>query len=129
MKKYISILDALHPSIWTGEVRRPENYTILEKGSSIVIAVPVPGCSKDDIELTYSKNRISLSYDLDVHKLTGTAEKDSPALGNLITRGRQDFRIDDSLDPEKATASVINGLLVIEVPPNRGGYAGLIEIK
>ena len=88
---------------------------IKEKEQSYQLEADLPGLTKDDIQLDYEDNVLSIS----AHQETGKDEKDEE--GNYIRRERssrsykRQFLIKD-IDQENIKATFENGVLTVDLP-------------
>ncbi|SFH63817.1 Hsp20/alpha crystallin family protein [Pisciglobus halotolerans] len=88
---------------------------IKEKDKAYTLEADLPGLTKEDIQLDYRNNVLSIS----AHQETGKDEKDEE--GNYIRRERstrsysRQFLLRD-IDEENITAKFENGVLTVDLP-------------
>ena len=110
------------------EVFGPSNLANIyeEQDGTQVLEILVPGYSKEDLEITTEQDYL---------KIKGKQKKSNESRHYI----RQEFRprridltygIPDTLDPEKTSAKVSNGILTVRIPKREGSAKrNLISIE
>ena len=84
-------------------------YELRDTEHEISVSLDVPGVKLEDIEVT-------LEDDGKVLAIKGHREKKNNEGGSFTSRFSQSFSLDPTVDPEKFTAKLDNGVLVVSAP-------------
>jgi len=101
---------------------------VLETEEDCVIWVDVPGLEKKDLEISISGSILSLKGEKSTQKANGK-EKESPARSELWSgKFERTVQLPDSVDPEKVTADLKEGVLKVTVAKKSAWKARQIAI-
>ena len=78
--------------------------------SSCIIRMATPGLSRDDLEVSLSEGKLSISYEQEETKNSNF---------RFQKAFRQSWTLGDAFDEEKITANYSDGVLTVEVPRNK----------
>jgi HSP20 family protein len=114
------IFPFFEPSVFESERKPSIPVNIIERRDSLEVEIPVPGFSKEAINLQVEGNRTL--------KIEGKAEPATDNSHGVIRQKRfsidsftKKFRLGNDLNPEKITATVENGLLRITIAKSAAG--------
>lgn len=99
---------------------------LIDCGTSLRIEAEVPGCTEKDLEISVTQGVVSIS---------GEREIEPPKDHSILRQERQAVRFSRSyelpcrIDPEKAEATVRDGLLCLVLPKPAEAQPKKIEIK
>jgi HSP20 family protein len=99
---------------------------VLERGDEYIIALDLPGVPQDQIELTVEnwtltvRGRVSQRYPRD-----GQVIRCEYGLGDYYRQ----FRLGESIDPERISAEWANGTLTIHLPKAQSAQARQVPIQ
>jgi HSP20 family protein len=88
--------------------RTSPRYEILDNDEEVKITLDVPGVNAEDIN-------VSIEDDGKVLSISGQREKESTS-GSYTTKFSQEFLLDPSVDIDKFTADLKNGVLIVAAP-------------
>ena len=121
--KIDSLLDDLLYSHSLNEY--PVQSNILSKENEILIQLQVPGIPKEEININYKNNQLSVSYD---------APKEDYIEGEYIQQQifldgfKNTFKLSDDLDTKNISANSDNGILNITIPRKKNKNSTRIKI-
>lgn len=108
----------------TVEHYQPPAIDIFETDEGLTLIADVPGLAKDDLEI---------SFDQGVLTLEGKASEGSAGEGLFgefsVTGYYRQFRIPESIDPDKTTAELKDGVLTLQLRKAEAAKPKKIEIK
>jgi len=88
--------------------RTSPRYQILDNDEEVKISLDLPGVKAEDIN-------VSIEDDGKVLSISGQREKESTS-GSYTTKFSQEFFLDPSVDIDKFTADLKNGVLIVSAP-------------
>ena len=111
------------------ETRSSEKYikpavNIIETEEGLTLTADIPGASKDALEVNVEKGILTVSAPL-VWKIPGNPTYTEFELASYYRQ----FSIPESLDHQKAKATLANGILTLTVPKAEKAKPRRIEIK
>lgn len=99
---------------------------IYESGTSMRLLADMPGAEKDTAEITVANGVLTIEAPARVDRPAGY---DLAGQEYEIGRYRRDFRLSDSLDHEKISARMRNGVLELTIPKRARAQKRTIRIE
>ncbi len=111
------------------ETRSNETYirpavNIIETEEGLVLTADIPGASKEALDINVEKGILTISAPAQ-QSLPGTSAYREFELANYYRQ----FTIPESLDHEKATAELVNGILNLRVPKAEAAKPKRISVQ
>jgi len=110
------------------DTRSNEKYirpavNIIETEQGLTLTADIPGASKDTLDINVEKGILTISAQVS-RSMPGTSSYTEFELGSYYRQ----FSIPESLDHEKATADLANGILTLRIPKAEAAKPRKIEI-
>lgn len=111
------------------ETRATEKYikpavNIIETEGGLTLTADIPGASRDLLDINVEKGVLTINAPV-TWQMPGTTSYSEFELASYYRQ----FSIPESLDHEKATADLANGILTLRVPKVEAAKPRKIEIK
>ena len=120
------------PKRWEGEDRLPDvewipAVDLVEKEDHFILRTEIPGIKKDDIDISITDDTVTIK---------GEMKKEKEEKGNTYYLAERIYgsfgrcvRIPKTVNPEKAQATLKDGVLEIKLPKKEVVKAKTVEIK
>ena len=108
--------------------RRPQiypSYEVWEETGAIRLRLEMPGLTRDDVAITVENNQLSISGSRPDWSVDGTVLVRERRVGDYT----RVFTLDKTVDTEKITATMKNGVLDISLALAKEAQPRRIEIK
>jgi HSP20 family protein len=98
-----------------------------ETGDAYVISMDLPGVKEDNIEISFSGNRLTISGEIQDERRD---ENDRyHAFERIYGRFSRSFMLPDGVDPDKIKAELREGVLQVTIPKQPGVQAKRIPVE
>jgi HSP20 family protein len=109
------------------EARRTPAVDILESAESWTVVADLPGCAREDVELTVLSGRLTIEARPQRPEMPVSAAAQRREAAALPFR--RVVALDPALEVDKATATVDRGVLYVKVPFRREGRETKIPVS
>jgi len=107
--------DVMHASLGTATNARSyaPDVDVRSNGDRVLFSFDVPGVKREDLDITLESNVLTVKGS---RKFEPTGAKEQLLLGRSYGTFSRAFSLADNLDGEKLSASLVDGVLAIEIP-------------
>jgi HSP20 family protein len=98
---------------------------VYETDHDLVFYADMPGVRPDDIHLRYEKGELTLTGHVRAEEMPGTERLHEYEVGDFV----RTFSVHESIDPERISAELKNGVLAVKLPKREEAKPRQIKIQ